>query len=173
MRLLFVDVDGVVWKSVDEICREIGGIKGEEVRQWNFNGIMEDEEIEKLFSGKEFFENVEFQDGAKEFLNRYRNDIIMVTHCTMENLVGKRERMNKEGFKDIPIIGVPLGVSKGIINMKNGIFIDDTTHNLFDSNAKIKIQFDEWNDGKKEEREWMKNWNGKVIHNWEEIYEQI
>ena len=74
---------------------------------------------------------------------------------------------------DIPIIPIPLNMSKSIINMyyhnldnylDYSLFIDDSTNNLLESSAPFKIQFREYNDDK--EREWQKDWNGYVMYKW-------
>jgi hypothetical protein len=76
---------------------------------------------------------------------------------------------------DIPIIGMPLDISKGFINMQygegNSLFIDDCANNLFGTNADYKIQFREYNDGQNDKRKWISDWtangrSGYVMYHW-------
>ena len=77
-------------------------------------------------------------------------------------------RIDDRGFGSIPIIALPLSVSKSLVNMDSiteySIFIDDSTQNLIDSNADFRVQFREFNDQK--EREWQKGWDGLVMYQW-------
>jgi hypothetical protein len=48
--------------------------------------------------------------------------------------------------------------------MDGGLFIDDCTCNLNESNATYKLIFMEYNDGN--EREWQLGWDGERIYEW-------
>ena len=71
-------------------------------------------------------------------------------------------------FKDlnVGIIGIPLNRSKSEVDMSDGLFIDDCTNNLIESNAKYKIQFCEYNDNLNSHRDWLKGWNGYRMYHW-------
>ena len=73
--------------------------------------------------------------------------------------------MENQGFGDVPFIGMPFNISKSIINM-DGLFIDDNTKNLLESNAPYKIQFLEYNDHMNDKREWTKDWHGFKMYKW-------
>lgn len=169
---IFLDVDGVLLHSCQAICdilNEMQGtdFKGEEVLSWNFKNIcpnITDDEIEELFSTDLFFNYVQWIEGCKEFMRRHENDIVIVTKGTTENFVQKRIMFDSNGFENIPIIPIPFNISKGLINMQNGLFIDDNANNLNESNATYKAMFCEYNDDK--EREWQKDWNGLKMYKW-------
>lgn len=170
---IFLDVDGVVIDSVREICRVLNDKYGTnckpwDITSWNFHNIKSDitsKEVEDLFNDVEFFHNVEFYTGVYRFIDKHRKDIIFITKGGCENIKGKRELFNYAYLEDIPLIGLPLNVSKGLINMQykgRSLFIDDCSQNLIDSNADVKILYREWNNG----AEWQQGWNGYEMKNW-------
>jgi hypothetical protein len=173
---IFLDIDGVIFHSCQAMIdilneRYDGNFDGSDVTSWNFQCCyrgMTSEEIESMFNNGLFFKVVKPIDGALEFMDRYRDKIILVTKANIENYALKRKWFDDRGFKDIPMIALPLNVSKGFINMDNineySLFIDDSTQNLIDCNADYKVQMREYCDDK--EREWQKGWNGLVMYKW-------
>lgn len=173
---IFLDIDGVIFHScqamIDILNERYGGnFDGSDVTSWNFQCCyrgMTSEEIESIFDNGLFFKIVKSIDGALEFMNRHRDKIILVTKANIENYALKRKWFDDRGFKDIPMIALPLNVSKGFINMDNidehSLFIDDSTQNLIDCNADYKVQMREYCDDK--EREWQKGWDGLVMYQW-------
>lgn len=173
---LFIDIDGVIFASCDSIIQILnerygGNFDGSDVTSWNFQCCypnMTSEEIEDTFNDPKFFDIVKPIDGALEFMDRYRDKIILVTKANFENYAHKRKWFDDRGFGSIPIIALPLSVSKSLVNMDSvteySIFIDDSTQNLIDSNADFRVQFREFNDQK--EREWQKGWDGLVMYQW-------
>ena len=173
---IFLDIDGVIFHScqamIDILNERYGGnFDGSDVTSWNFQCCyrgMTSEEVESMFNNGLFFKIVKPIDGALEFMDRYRDKIILVTKANIENYALKRKWFDDRGFKDIPMIALPLNVSKGFINMDNineySLFIDDSTQNLIDCNSDYKVQMREYCDDK--EREWQKGWNGLVMYQW-------
>ena len=176
---IFLDIDGVIFHScqamIDILNERYGGnFDGSDVTSWNFQCCyrgMTSEEIEDTFNDPKFFDIVKPIDGALEFMDRYRNKIVLVTKANIENYALKRKWFDDRGFKDIPMIALPLNVSKGFIDMQNcvglhgySVFIDDSTNNLQETNADYEIMFKEYND--KKEREWQKGWDGLVMYQW-------
>ena len=169
---IYLDVDGVLIHSCQAICDILNEDKntnftGDQVLSWNFKEIcpnLTDNDIERLFADDRFFNYVQWIKGAKEFIKNHENNIIIVTKGTWDNIQKKIDIL----FNDlnIRIIGVPLSRSKREIDMSNGIFIDDCTENLIESNAKYKVQFIEYNDGLNEQREWMKGFDGFKMYHW-------
>lgn len=168
IETIFLDVDGVVMNSIECVC----GILNEryntnyhsiDILSWNFNEIKSDitsKEIEDIFNSQIFFDTVQLYDGVLDFIYMYRDKIILFSKGGCENLY-------KKGiyFGDIPLIGLPLKLSKGWLNMNykgNALFIDDVTKNLVDSNAHCKILFKEFENG----AEWNRNWNGLIMNSW-------
>lgn len=175
---IFLDIDGVIFHScqamIDILNERYGGnFDGSDVTSWNFQCCyrgMTSEEVESIFDNGLFFKIVKPIDGALEFMNRHRDKIIIVTKANIENYALKRKWFDDRGFKDIPMIALPLNVSKGFINMQctglyhYSLFIDDSTNNLQETNADYDIMFKEYND--KKEREWQKGWDGLVMYQW-------
>ena len=176
---IFLDIDGVIFHScqamIDILNERYGGnFDGSDVTSWNFQCCypnMTSEEIEDTFNDPKFFDIVKPIDGALKFMDRYRDKIILVTKANVENYALKRKWFDDRNFADIPIIALPLNVSKGFIDMQNctgfynySLFIDDSTNNLQETNADYNIMFKEYNDQK--EREWQKGWDGLVMYQW-------
>ena len=179
--MIYLDWDGVITHSVKAIVDILNkkhntNINPQDIVSWNFkeaDPTLTDEEMEWLFTTKEFFFELEYIDGVIDFMKRHRNNIIIVTKSRTENYLGKIHMLKRIGLDDIPIIPIPLNMSKSIINMyyhnldnylDYSLFIDDSTNNLLESSASFKIQFREYNDDK--EREWQKDWNGYVMYKW-------
>ena len=170
---IFLDLDGVVIQSVKAMCELFNMIydihlEPIQITSWNFNEYKSDmtaDEVESLFENPKFFDLVKVYDGVLEFINRHRDKIIFLSKGTTLNGTRKREYFDELGLADIPLIMLPLNVSKGYINMGyNGrsLFIDDCTQNLIDSNADIKILFKEYENN----ATWQLNWNGLKMNNW-------
>ena len=175
---IFIDIDGVIFHScqamIDILNERYGGnFDGSDVTSWNFQCCypnMTSEEIEDTFNDPKFFDIVKPIDGALKFMDKYRDKIILVTKANIENYAHKRKWFDDRGF-NIPMIALPLNVSKGFIDMQNctgfynySLFIDDSTNNLQETNADYNIMFKEYNDQK--EREWQKGWDGLVMYQW-------
>ena len=129
---------------------------------------MTSEEIEDTFNDPKFFDIVKPIDGALEFMDRYKDKIVIVTKAVTDNFIHKRKWFDEHGYSDVPIIALPLNCSKSLINMDTigewSLFIDDSTQNLIDCNADYKVQMREYYDNK--EREWQKGWDGLVMYQW-------
>jgi hypothetical protein len=170
---IYLDVDGVLIHSCQAICDILNEDKGtnftgDQVLSWNFKEVcpdLIDADIELLFADDRFFKYVKWIDGAREFINRHENDIIIVTKGTYQNIFRKTLFFNRHNMKVI-IKGLPLDTSKGEIDMSDGLFIDDCTKNLVESNAKYKVQFCEYDDGLNEQREWIKGFDGLKMYKW-------
>ena len=170
-KFIFVDIDGTILASNDAVCKILNKryhkhYTGRDVMDWNYTDLYptNSDEVEELFDSKEFFKNVTFVKGTRKYLTKYRDKIIIISKCNFKNYLHKRLYFNDKGFKDIPIIPVPLDMSKNIINMKGGLFIDDCAINLKESNATYKLMFMEYNDDKK--RSWQKGFRGTKITEW-------
>ena len=173
IQQIYLDVDGVLIHSCQAICDILNEDKGtnfigDQVLSWNFKEIcpdLTDADIESLFADARFFKYVKWIKGAKEFIKRHENNITIVTKGTKQNILKKYDLFNLHNL-NVVIKGLPLDKSKSEIDMSNGIFIDDCTKNLVESNAKYKVQFIEYNDQLNENREWIKGWNGLKMYKW-------
>lgn len=170
-RYIFLDLDGTLLASNEAMCKLLNrkynlNHTGDEVTDWNYTDLYPTnaEEVESLYDSADFFRNVTFIKGARKYLTKYRKKIIIVTKSNFKNYCHKKIFLRDAGFSDIPIIPLGLNMSKRLINMSGCLFIDDCTYNLKESNAKYKVQFVEYNDGK--EREWQLNWKGSKVYKW-------
>ena len=173
---IFLDIDEVIFHScqamIDILNERYGGnFDGSDVTSWNFQCCypnMTSEEIEDTFNDPKFFDIVKPIDGALEFMDRYRDKIILVTKASVENYALKRKWFDDRGF-NIPMIALPLNVSKSLVNMNSideySLFIDDNMQNLIDSNSDFKVQFREYQSNN-DKREWVKDWDGIVLYKW-------
>ena len=170
---IYLDVDGVLIHSCQAVCDILNEDKGtnftgNQVLSWNFKEIcpdLTDGDIELLFADDRFFKYVQWIKGAREFIERHKNDIIIVTKGTYLNILRKIFFFSRYDIS-VPIEGLSLDTSKNEIDMSNGIFIDDCTKNLIESNAKYKVQFLEYNDNLNPQREWLKGWDGYKMYKW-------
>lgn len=170
---IYLDVDGVIWHSCQAACDVINkrygtNMQGNEILSWNFKEVennFKDEDIEYIFADYYFFKRIKWINGAFDFINRYKDKIIIVTKGTFQNIQRKIDIFNELDL-NIRIYGIPLDNSKSVINMQNGLFIDDSTKNLNESNATYKIQFLEYKDNKNDIREWTKDWKGLRMYKW-------
>ena len=118
-----------------------------------------------IFSTREFFDRLKFFDGAIESI-RELHERIPITICSVcsYNSMGSKAQFIVENLpfiKDTIFITDSGTLNKGIVDMSNCLFVDDSAKNLTLSNAKIKICF-----GKTNEQNifweglWEKNWEG-------------
>src|SRR5574344_1388199 len=128
---LFIDIDGVIFASCDAIIQILnerygGHFQGSDVTSWDFQCCypnMTSQEIEDTFNDPKFFDIVKPIDGALEFINRYRDKIILVTKANIENYAHKRKWFDDRNFADMPIIALPLNVSKVLIILMSILYL--------------------------------------------------
>src|SRR5574344_725260 len=115
---LFIDIDGVIFASCDAIIQILnerygGHFKGSDVTSWDFQCCYPDmtsEEIEDTFADPRFFEIVKPIKGALEFLDRYSDQLVIVTKAVTDHFIHTRKWFDDRGYSDVPIIAVPLGM---------------------------------------------------------------
>lgn len=175
---IYLDVDGVIWHSCQAVCDVINkryekNIQGNEIMSWNFkelNSAFTNEDVEQIFQDYYFFKCVKWINGAFDFINKYKDKIIIITKGTPYNISYKMEYLIHDLTQhyniNIPLYGLPLDCSKGIVDMNNSLLIDDSAKNLNESNATYKIQFLEYKDNKNDIREWTKDWKGLRMYKW-------
>ena len=138
-----------------------------EVNTWDFKecNCASAEYINTYFNQQRFFDRLEYMDWAKEVLGELKDtyDITIVSSGYSPNLKIKEKWIN-EHLPYCKFIGVNLKEykDKSHIDMSDGVFIDDSMHNLITSNALINICFGD-------EYEWNKNWTGFKCKNWTDI----
>ena len=172
---VYLDIDGVVFHSVEAIVKILNrryytDVNPRDITSWNFSDCypyMTNDKIERLFTTNEFFDNVKMIDGVKEFILKYIDKIILVTKGNINNINQKRIYFDLNGLENVKMIGIPLNVSKDVINMYDSVFIDDCTNNLNEvTTAKLKIQFNEYGSEIADKCEWSKGWDGIRMENW-------
>ena len=122
----------------------------EQCKDWGFKGLwrpLTKEQQMELFESSDFWNAVtikpEFYDIVYSgILDKYDN--IFVTKGSVYNLFKKREFLYEEvdiknAFKDFGYVGIADDENKAVIDMTDGIQIDDNYSNLKDTKAKIKI----------------------------------
>ena len=173
VKHIYLDVDGVLIHSCQAICDMLNedrgtNFRGDQILSWNFKEIcpdLTDNDIERLFADYRFFKYVQWIKGVKEFVKRHKKHIIIVTKGTTLNIFRKILFFNQHNIS-VLIEGLPLDKRKSERDMSDGLFIDDCTKNLIESNAKYKIQFLEYDDELNEHREWIKGFDGYKMYKW-------
>ena len=153
MRTIYIDVDEVILNSIEAVCGILNkkfnkDLHAKDIHTWNFLEYGDDitvDDVENAFASDEFFDTVEPNDSALLFITKeYQNmhDIVVVTKGREDN-IEKKKRFIDKIFEEIHVpyeyIGIPLEVSKGSVDMSDGILIDDNEANLYESNAKYKV----------------------------------
>lgn len=144
---LFLDVDDTVFMSSEVVVDILNKRykKNEDVNDmwdYSYRSLFPETgegEVDEIFSSKEFFENVKVNPDFEEWYkkNKRKYDITFVTKGTEENLKRKESYLSK--LFDAKFVGIPYHVSKGIVDMKGGVYVDDICEYMCDSNAKLKI----------------------------------
>lgn len=173
---LFLDVDNTITNSSKAICKSYNFLykdeKGFKPANWIENEKYNFSEIcplinnpAKLFRDELFFRYLEFMGDNTCDIIRKLNEKYQVIICSIghpKNISLKSLWLNdKLSFiKDyILLYNDGCKMDKSIVDMSNGIFIDDCTSNLDSSNAELKVIFGdeyEWSQTKDYTRCW--NW---------------
>lgn len=177
---IYIDFDEVLVNSIqanlDILNKKYNtNFKPQDVKTWNFRDCfpqLDDDEIEEVFNNPSFFDLLEWKDGARDFLDWYGdledllhvNKITLVTKGNKENLSLKTDWLEEQGYHWLSYIGLPLNKSKSSIDMGDGILIDDNQDNLNESNARIKILYENYPN-----TEWNKDWLGLRVRGFKEL----
>ena len=174
---IYIDFDDTITSSIENVVRIINkrynrNVKPQDIGMWDFSDVYPDiplENIVSVFGEKEFFKTLKLKNDVIPTLRRYAkyNHLIIVSKvdgiAIKEKYDWIKEHLMDIGI-DIEFRGIPLGKSKGIIDMSDGIMIDDNAQFLKETNAKYKILykcdrvFDDTQD-----------WDGYTVSNWKEL----
>lgn len=185
-RPIIIDYDGTLVNSQKAVCEVYNRMFKDhpdftpadwtKIKTWSFRDqctLLNDEfTVTDIFGMKEFFNVVEFYDGAKEILEKLskETEVYICTAGTPSNISHKVLWIEKHlPFAHIipVIINGSNGVGKKIVNMEGAIFIDDHEYNLIESNADVKLVFGEV-------LPWNENFHGIRIREWNDTaYELI
>ena len=151
---IYIDFDDTITSSVENVVRIINkrynrNVKPQDIGMWDFSDVYPDiplEDIVSVFGEKEFFKTLKLKNDVIPTLRRYGkyNNLIIVSKvdgiAIKEKYDWIKEHLMDIGI-DIEFRGIPLGKSKGIIDMSDGIMIDDNAQFLKETNAKYKILY--------------------------------
>ncbi len=161
----YLDMDEVLTESIESVLVTLNrrynkNFKANDIYNWDFTDRFPEttlEEIEEIFSSEEFFENLTWKKDAKEFLQKLynENNVTIVTKGSRMNLLLKRKWLKEQEFENIDFIGLDHSQSKGEVDMSDGYFVDDNEDNLYESNAKYKILFENYPN-----KSWNSTWSG-------------
>lgn len=174
---IYIDFDDTIASSIENVVRIVNkrynrNVKLQDIGKWDFSDVYPDiplKDIVGVFSEKEFFKTLKLKNDVIPTLRRYGkyNHLIIVSKvdgiAIKEKYDWIKEHLIDIGI-DIEFRGIPLGKSKGIIDMSDGIMIDDNAQFLKETNAKYKIlykcdrAFDDTQD-----------WDGYAVSNWKEL----
>lgn len=174
---IYIDFDDTITNSIQALLaisnRKYGtSYKIEDVGDWNFKDIYPNiplKEIVSIYDTDEFYNLLSIKRDALFVLRRFakRNKIFIVTKVNKKSMVQKfqwiKEHIQNFGI-DVELIGIPLNKSKGIIDMSEGVMIDDNVKFLNETNAKYKILFK--NNRKFDE---LQEWSGMSVTSWQEL----
>lgn len=152
-----------------------------DLKKYDFKDLfpeLTDEHCEELFGDWRLFSLLEFFDNCFETLDYFKKrcNYSLVTYGNKYNLSAKKIWCERylPFLKELHLLEyVPgdMNYDKSMIDMSDGIFIDDHIEYLRSSNAKIKILFRNNHDG---------DWNEinnlddvYVVNSWKEIYHII
>ena len=177
IKKIYSDFDGVIVNTISTICdlynedfkyyKKFRPVKWWDVNTWDFSECKcaDSKYINTYFNQQRFFDRLTYMDWAKDKLNELKEEyeITIVSSGYSPNLKAK-EIWIKNNLQYCNFIGVNFKEynDKSHVDMSDGIFIDDSSNNLFTSNALIKICFGD-------NYQWNENWNGFRCRNWIDV----
>ena len=168
--IIYLDFDEVLVNTIQSCITTYELHKNDKVSicnlyHWNMKDIFpkyNNDDFKTQFECNTFWDNLKLKDGAKDFIDKYKDRIVIVTNGTLENL-NKKAKFIHDNFGEIKTI--MLNCEKSFVDMSDGIFIDDNQDNLFISNAKSKVCFGSYGFNK----EWNEYWEGLTAHDFNEL----
>lgn len=178
---IYLDFDDTITESLQNLTRIVNKryhkkVRWNDVGKWDFSDVYPDiplGDIVKVFGEQEFFDTVYPKEYAILALHKLtkRNSAYVVSKCDHEASKRKHEwiksNLNDMGI-NIQFTPVPLNGSKSMVDMSDGIFVDDNIKFLEETNAKYKIFF---NNHRKFDAE--QKWDGLEADNWYDLYDII
>lgn len=152
---ILIDIDDTFLKSSEEIIRELNNKNGtsktiDDLIDYQYRSIdnnITQEDINKMYASNEFFENVNFNDGAIDFIKKYSDifDIVFVSYGTLKNLNKKgkllTEVVNKYIINNVYFAGFETGKANKREILLDNVYlaIDNHVDHLNELNAPKKI----------------------------------
>ena len=169
-----IDIDGVIFDTVATINRlyhedfkyydNYEEVDPDDINTWEFAELKlaSREYINNYFNQQRFFDNLILFDGVRYSISALSDKykIIFVSMGDSPNLKLKNKWVN-DNLPWCEFIGVDFKdhFDKSHINMEDAVFVDDSSKNLFTSNAARKICFGDV-------KSWNQDWNGERVSNW-------
>lgn len=159
-RKIVLDFDDTMVKSSEQIIRMLNTKYGlnktiDDLTDWAYCSIypnITDVEVQELYSSFDFFNQVEWNDGVKEFLTKFNKEykFIICSKGSEKNLYLKHlflnQQMTKLGIEDWDFIGLQLTsetnceLNKSSIDFSDCLFaVDDNVNALLSINTPCKI----------------------------------
>lgn len=152
---ILIDIDDTFLKSSEEIIRQLNNKNGtsktiNDLTDYAYRSIDEkitQEEINKMYASDEFFANINFNDGAIDFIKKYSTifDIVFVSYGTKENLNKKigllTAFINEYSIDNVCFAGFETGKANKREILLDNVYlaIDNHAGHLEELNAPKKI----------------------------------
>ena len=169
---ILIDIDDTFLKSSEEIIRQLNNKNGtsktiDDLTDYAYRSIDENitqEDIKKMYASDEFFKNVNFNDGAINFIKKYSTifDIVFVSYGTIENLNKKSGLLtaliNEYAIDNVYFAGFETGKTNKREILLDHVYlaIDNHAGHLKELNAPKKILLKNYMDVK---------WNQPPVNN--------
>lgn len=163
---LYLDVDDVILNTRELMvqllherkCREDSTYKARygdkpcrPEKSWSFATTyrgLTTKEILDILESEEFWNRVEFKDNMMKLLHKIEfqtnYNYIFVTKGTQKNIERKFEKLKEHfNFDCCAFIAIDNDESKSVVDMSDGVMIDDNYDFLKDTNAKVRILYRE------------------------------
>ncbi len=182
-RKLFLDFDQTVVASIKSFCcvynswyqfePDFKKADWRKVAKWNFNDecpLLEGDpkNVEEIFGSSNFFYELEFlNENTHEVLGRlcHKYEVVLVSIGTFDNISNKSLWV-KEHLPCIKecvfLVNDGCKMTKSVVDMSGGIFLDDVSSNLYSTNADVKICVGDI-------RPWNQDWRGVRCADWTAI----
>lgn len=181
---LYLDFDGVIVDTVAAIVscynedyryyKKFREINPSEIDTYGFTELelASKHYVDHLFNRPRLFERLQFMDNAEEALNILKDkyEIGIVSLGYNPNLVAKqiwvKEHMPYVKPENIHLVNMKKHHDKSHLDLSDGIFLDDSSQILQNTNAKRKYLFGDI-------YSWNKDWSGDRLHNWYEVLAEL
>lgn len=181
---LFIDFDDTIVETMRTYCTTYNHLYKNhpdykfadytKVKHWDFREIcpLTVDNPNEIFENENFFKFATFYYDVRKVLKKLNEkfEIYIITIGTPKNI----ELKTRWIAEHLPFIensiflyNKSIKMDKSIIDMSDGILIDDHQNNLFNSNAMGKICFN----GSGRKLPWNKDWNGIKVNTWVELEE--
>jgi len=169
---IFIDFDNTIVKTAKAFCKIVNknfdkDIYWRNISTYNLEEFeLSDKIVGNIFESKEFFNELEEFDNAVKSVEQLskKNNVYIVSKGTNKHLALKRMWF-KYNLPEIPLIGLDMNTSKRVIDMSDGILIDDLVENLNVSNARHKLKFGTY--------KWDDYHNYSTAKNWDRMMKLI